>query len=216
MLDDAVRNALRHVESATGAVIRKPLMVTRRRDPAAKGESMKTFTSNLATLGCIVLGPALAGTHATPFSASVEFGFGGTPLPPTAECPIIHQSAGTGFATHLGILQTIGVTCGFNAHVEQNPDFNPGGAPPFMVADFVREATWTAANGDQLFVTMSGVFVQSLSDSSSGLLAALEIDGGTGRFTGSDGSASAFRYSSDTAISVYGQLVYAASQASIR
>jgi hypothetical protein len=49
--------------------------------------------------------------------------------------------------------------------------------------------TWTAANGDQLFLSPNeGVFVQSLTDGTSSSQGFLTISGGTGRFEGATGS----------------------------
>jgi hypothetical protein len=117
-----------------------------------------------------------------------------TPPSPPEEtpdgCAAYFNTSQVGQATHLGRFTGTGATCAFNLRMTDDPPFNrSGGPPPFFVADFTNEMTWTAANGDQLFLSPNeGVFVQSLTDGTSSSQGFLTISGGTGRFEGATGS----------------------------
>lgn len=117
------------------------------------------------------------------------------PTPPEetpAGCEAYFMTSQVGRATHLGKFTGRGSTCAVNIRIVEDPPFNfTGGAPPFFVADFTAAQTWTAANGDRLFIANSsgGVFVQSLVDGTSSIQAALIFNGGSGRFEGATGQA---------------------------
>lgn len=172
----------------------------------------RALFASLLIIALIGAGTAAAGTTATPFKATIDAVT--TPMAPTADCPIFLQSEQRGVATHLGRYVGTGTTCGFNIRVVAEPPFNPGGEPPYLVADFINEETWTAANGDQLLITTDGVFVQSVVDGSSGVRGEATIHGGTGRFDGATGQASGGRDADGDVISIDGWINYDASNAS--
>jgi hypothetical protein len=162
-------------------------------------------------IGLIGTGTAAA-DQATPFKATIDAVT--TPLAPTPDCPIFLQSDQSGEATHLGRYVGTGTTCGFNFRVVEEPPFNPGGEPPYFVADFINEETLTAANGDQLFVTSHGVRVESLPDGTSGNRGEATIHGGTGRFEGATGQAFGGRDADEEVNRIEGWIHYHASNAS--
>lgn len=172
----------------------------------------KALLVGLLIIGLAGIGNAAWAAEATPFKGSSE-GLT-TPLAPSASCPLHFQSEGSGVATHLGRLHATGTTCGFNLRVVTDPPFDPGGQPPYMVGEFINEATWTAANGDELNTTTHGVFVQSLTDGSSGVRGTMTIHGGTGRFDGATGEALGHRDADEDAISISGWIDYDASNRS--
>ncbi|HZD22186.1 MAG TPA: hypothetical protein VE569_02120 [Acidimicrobiia bacterium] len=114
---------------------------------------------------------------------------GETPSQPPAGCEVFIITTQIGNASHLGRFTGNGETCGFNIRVVEDPPFNlSGGEPPFLVADFTVEQTWTAANGDTLtWLATDGVFVQSLSGGTSSSMGTMIITGGSGRFTEASG-----------------------------
>lgn len=116
------------------------------------------------------------------------------PVPPEATpegCAAYFTTAQTGRAAHMGHITGTGATCASNIRFLETPPFNDtGGGPPYFVADFSNEMTWTAPNGDQLYLRPNGgTFVQSMADMSSSIRGSLTIDGGTGRFAGASGHA---------------------------
>lgn len=151
----------------------------------------RTFLIGLLVVGLVGSGTAIADTPPKPFEG--EFTAVDLPLAPTADCPVNIGGSQHGRATHLGQFSGASITCGFDLQVMVNPPFNPGGAPPYLVAQFTNKATWLAANGDELEVETVGVFVQSLPDGISGVRGTMSIVGGTGRFSGAKGEAQGHR-----------------------
>lgn len=147
----------------------------------------RTVLIGLLVMGLIGPGTALADTPPKPFEGA--FTAADSPLPPTADCPVLVGGSQSGRATHLGAFSGPTTTCGFDLQVMVSPPFVPGGRPPYLVAQFTNEATWTAANGDRLEVESAGVFVQSLPDGISGVRGTITVVGGTGRFAGATGEA---------------------------
>lgn len=133
-----------------------------------------------------------AGPKAVPFTGQ-WINTENPPVPPEenpAGCALYITTSQVGRASHLGELTGAGTTCGYNPRIVDTPPFNlSGGAPPFFVADFTNEMTWTAANGDRLILSPNeGIFVQSLTDGTSSTQGALTVSGGTGRFSGATGA----------------------------
>lgn len=172
----------------------------------------KTLMASLLAIGLIGTASAAAASQATPFKATIDAVT--TPLLPTADCPIFLRSDQTGVATHVGEWSGTGTTCGFNFRVVEEPPFNPGGGPPYFVADFINEVTWTAANGDQLFVLTNGVRVESIPDGDSGNRGTATITGGTGRFLGATGQAFGGRDADEESNTIQGWIDYDASNRS--
>lgn len=146
----------------------------------------RTFLIGLLVVG-LSSGTAIADTPAKPFKGA--FTAVEVQLSPTSDCPVLVGGSQHGRATHLGAFSGPTITCGFNLQVMVSPPFNPGGGPPYLVAQFTNEAAWTAANGDELEVEAAGVFVQSLPDGISGVRGTITVVGGTGRFAGATGEA---------------------------
>jgi hypothetical protein len=123
----------------------------------------------LAVLAVLALaGPAAAGDQ-IPFKGTLEGSFTVIPVPPPS---INRQLDATGHATHLGDF-----TYDFPHSVDRS----------VMPSTAVGFATFTAANGDQVFAFVSGQATLV----SPGVLLAEEngtILGGTGRFAGASGS----------------------------
>ena len=176
---------------------------------------MRRLIVGLLILGLFGVGTAWAETESLPFKGSFSFNVPPVELDPTEECLIHHQSFPNGTATHLGAFTGSGTTCGFNPRVVVDPPFDPGGNPPYLVANFVREdEVWTAANGDQLYMNQSGVLVMSLADGTSGARGSITISGGTGRFEGATGELSARRDGNEQPVSFEGSIDYDASSVS--
>jgi len=110
------------------------------------------------------------------------------PNPPPG-CQLFQHTILEGELTHLGRFSGTGTVCAFNVRAGViDPPINPaGGPPPYLVADFVVDHTYTSASGEALHITGTGVRVQSLSDGSSGLMGVGTVAGGTGRFEGASG-----------------------------
>lgn len=156
-------------------------------------------------------GTAIAETPSKPFKGS--FTAVDSPVEPTPECPILVAGTVEGRATHLGVFSGPTVTCAFNLKVMDNPPFFPGGGPPYLVADFTNEATWIAANGDELEIEAAGVFVQSLPDGISGVRGTITAVGGTGRFADATAEAQGRRVG-DKPVTFEGWIDYDASDVS--
>lgn len=109
--------------------------------------------------------------------------------PPPAGCQLYLQEAEAGELAHLGRFTGTLTICAFNGQFGViDPPFNPGGGPPpYLVTDFAVEATYTAANGDLLSISGTGVLVQSLVDGGSGFVGTGAVEGGTGRFLEASG-----------------------------
>ena len=125
------------------------------------------FVLALLTLLSLV-GPAAAGEQ-VPFSGTLEGSFTATQDAPPA---INRQLDATGQASLLGAF-----TYSFPHSVDRS----------VFPATGVGVATFTAANGDQVFATISG----HATPIGNGILAGVEIGtitGGTGRFAGASGS----------------------------
>lgn len=68
------------------------------------------------------------------------------------------------------------------------------GGPGFFILDletfaYVGEATWTAANGDEVSLSFCGQFVPTSTPGLFDSVATFEVKGGTGRFVGATGAA---------------------------
>lgn len=172
----------------------------------------KALTGSLIVIGLISTAAVAVASDAKPFRATIDAVT--TPLAPTADCPIFLQSDQSGLATHVGEFTATGTTCGFNFRVVEEPPFNPGGGPPYFVADFINDVTWTAANGDQLFVLVDGVRVESIPDGTSGNRGVVTINGGTGRFLGATGEAVGGRDADAEVNTIEGWIDYEASNRS--
>lgn len=132
---------------------------------ACAGEGASAPTSPSSSIGGAALTEAKGGSE-LPFKGTLEatqtsrFQPGGT---------ILINLVGTGNATHLGRF-----TLTHQATVV------------FATGTSSGTGTWTAANGDQLFTTITGQSVNT-----AGILAIVEthtITGGTGRFVGASGT----------------------------
>lgn len=134
--------------------------------------------------------------------------------PPPSGCELSIRDAEAGELAHLGSFTGTLTLCAFNGQfVVTDPPFNLGGGPPpYFVTDFTVEATYTAANGDLLQVSGTGVLVQSLIDRSSGLIGDGVIDGGTGRFAAARGEFDVLGANEE--VSYDGWIVYDASSRS--
>ena len=114
-----------------------------------------------------------------------------TPDPNAPEgCELFQHTAQVGQSTHLGEYTGTGTTCSYNVQFGVlQPPINPGGGPPpYFVTDFTIQQVHTAANGDQLEVSGTGVYVQSMTDGAAGFVGEGAIEGGTGRFAGATGA----------------------------
>ena len=65
--------------------------------------------------------------------------------------------------------------------------------PAFLILDvttfsFVGQTTWTAANGDSVFIPFAGQFSPSTTPGVLDVVETFEVEGGTGRFEGATGS----------------------------
>ena len=113
--------------------------------------------------------PSIAGASITDAKGGSELPFRGTLQATETENGALHHLVGTGEATHLGRFT-------FNSH------FTVTAPPPAASGT----ATWTAANGDQLFTTVTGKAVVTFP------IADIDethtITGGTGRFAGASGT----------------------------
>lgn len=172
-----------------------------------------TAAALIVLAGLVGTGTADGQSQAKPFKGSFTENL--TPLPPTAECPVLFtDESDDGESTHLGRFTRTGTTCLFNLRVVEDPPFNPGGAPPYLVADFTFDETETAANGDLMFISGVGVYVQSSLDPAMfGTQSTGTVDGGTGRFAGASGE---FQGTGDAAnvLRFSGWISYDASNAS--
>jgi len=91
------------------------------------------------------------------------------------------DGTGTDFDVFTGRSSHLGRIAGAGSHF-LNPDFS-----------FVGEATWTAANGDELHVTYDGqLFLSGDPDFPFAFVAELRAVGGTGRFADAQGVADMF------------------------
>lgn len=172
----------------------------------------KTLIASLLVFGLIGTTTAAVARQSKPFKATIDAVT--TPLAPTADCPIFLQSDQSGVATHVGEWSGTGTTCGFNLRIVDDPPFDPGGGPPYFVADFINDVTWTAPNGDQLFVVTNGVRVESIPDGASGNRGTTTINGGTGRFLGATGEALGGRDADEEINTIEGWIEYDASDRS--
>ena len=128
---------------------------------ACAGGSPTAPSSSLSQIGATFAGTQARGGSELPFLGTLE----ATETVNGA----VHNLVGTGEATHLGRFTLTSVFT-----VTQPPPRGSG------------TATWTAANGDQIFTTVTGQGVLTFP-----VLALLEthsITGGTGRFAGASGS----------------------------
>lgn len=171
----------------------------------------RTFLAGVLVVGLVGSGTAMATTSAKSFKG--EFTAVDSPLPPTADCPVLVGGSQHGRATHLGVFSGESITCGFDLQVLFSPPFNPGGDPPYLVAEFTNDVTWLAPNGDELDVETVGVFVQSLPDGISGVRGTMTVVGGTGRFAGATGEAQG-RRDGGSPVTFEGWIDYDASDAS--
>jgi hypothetical protein len=170
----------------------------------------RTLLIGLVVVVLIVSGTAMADKPAKPFEGS--FTALDSPAAPTSDCPVHVAGAVEGRASHLGVFSGPTTTCGFNLRVVVSPPFVPGGDPPYLLAEFTNEATWIAANGDELQVEAAGVFVQSLPDGIDGVRGTITAVGGTGRFAGATGEAHG-RRDGDNPVTFEGWIDYDASNA---
>lgn len=134
--------------------------------------------------------------------------------PPPAGCQLYVQEADAGELAPLGRSTGTLTLCAFNGQFGvTEPPFNPGGGPPpYFVTDYTVQGMYTAANGDLLNVSGTGVLVQSLADGTSGLVGAGVVEGGTGRFAGASGEFDVLGV--DGEVSFDGWIVYDASNRS--
>lgn len=171
----------------------------------------RSFLITLLVVTLIGSGTALADTRAKPFEG--QFSAEDVPLSPTPDCPVFVGGTQHGWASHLGVFSGASITCGFNLRVLFNPPFNPGGDPPYLMADFTNDVTWIATNGDELVVDTVGIFVQSLADGISGVRGTMTVVGGIGRFKGATGEAQGRRDAANP-VTFEGWIHYDASDAS--
>lgn len=171
----------------------------------------KPLLIGFLVVGIIGFGTAMADTPPKPFSGT--FVAADSPVPPTPDCPVLVEGTVQGRAGHLGVFSGPTITCAFDLQVMVSPPFIPGGGPPYLVAEFINDATWMAANGDELIVEAVGVFVQSLPDGISGVRGTITVVGGTGRFAGATGEAQGRRNGADP-VTFEGWIDYDASDTS--
>lgn len=148
-----------------------------------------------AAAACLLLttfvswAPATAAASASrPFHATLTSPTTPAPPPQGSGCASFFTSTQSGIATHLGAFTGVGTTCAYPFRmVMSDPPVAPDGGAPYLVADFSVAQTWTAANGDELRTSGTGVLVISLQDGSTALRGTGTFDGGTGRFLRVDG-----------------------------
>lgn len=123
--------------------------------------SLRPFTLFLAAVGILVLATG---------AQAVERHFASRG---TAEFVTLEDFVGSGTATHLGLYDEEGTAT-----------FTPTADPAVLHVD--ANATYRAANGDELFASFSG----ELNLLTGVITATVTYEGGTGRFTNATGTAS--------------------------
>lgn len=124
----------------------------------------------------LFLRPARASADSmVPFSATVSETFTAGPCGPALVC--IHTT-GVGQATHMGAVTEVATVV-----IDVNPAHAVNGCSPET-----RSTTLTAANGDT--ITMTGSGVTRCTSTSTDANDSYTITGGTGRFAGASGSGS--------------------------
>ncbi len=113
---------------------------------------------------------AIGGATATAATGASELPFRGTLAATETEDGSLHHLVGTGNATHLGRFT---LTSDFTVTT---------------TATASGTAVWTAANGDQLFTTVTGVAIVTFPTAA--ISETHTITGGTGRFADASGSIS--------------------------
>lgn len=149
----------------------------------------KMILIGLLISSLIAPGTAMASTT-KPFKGAFEATT--TPIDTQPGCELSWISVQHGEATHLGRFSGEAIGCGFNGIVAlEAPPLPVDGAPPYFVSEYVLEGSWTAANGDNIYYTVEGLFVQSLENGASTTAVTENLVGGSGRFEGATGQVAA-------------------------
>lgn len=148
----------------------------------------KTIFTGLVIVGLI--GPASASASTTkPFDGA--FTAVTTPIATQPGCELSWISTQQGEASHLGSFTGEAIGCGFNSMISAETPLPVEGGPPYFVADYTLEGTWTAANGDQIRYSVRGLFVQSTQNGASATSVTQDLLGGSGRFEDATGQVTA-------------------------